>query len=96
MRLAALRSSANREDKCPADDAEQVALSVGQDTPNREPVRVPLSDQLSTGQDSEQIAEMVIENRNLISVSLGGRVFQSFSRFRSNGVACRRRDCTTM
>ena len=72
-----MRSAANEEVIGQADDAEQVALRAGQDVPIREPVRVPLSNQLSTGQDSEQIAEMVIENRNLISVSLGGRVFKA-------------------
>ena len=72
LRLAALRSTAYEEVIGPADDAEQVALRAGQDIPIREPVRVPLSNQLNTGKDSEQIAEMVIENRNLISVSLGG------------------------
>ena len=77
LRLAALRRMANKEPFCSADDAEQVALSAGQDIPIREPVRVPLSDQLSTGRNSEQIAEMVLENRNLTSVSLGGRVFKA-------------------
>ena len=77
LRLAALRSATNTEAVCSADDAEQVALSAGRDVPIREPVRVPLSDQLSTGRNSEPITEMVLENRNLISVSLGGRVFRA-------------------
>ena len=77
LRLAALRSAANKEAICPADDAEKVALSAGQGIPIIEPVRAPLSDQRSTEWDSEQIAEIVIENRNLISVSLGGRVFEA-------------------
>ena len=77
LRLAALRSATNTEVICSADDAERVALSAGRVVPIREPVRVPLSDQLSTGRNSEKIAEMVLENRNLISVSLGGRVFRA-------------------
>ena len=58
-------------------DAERTALREGLEAPNREPVRVPLSTQLSTGQSSEQIAEMAIENRNLITVSLGVRRFKA-------------------
>ena len=47
LRLAALKSAASKEAICPADDAKQVAFNAGQDVPNREPVRVPLSDQPS-------------------------------------------------
>ena len=91
LRLAALRSAVNKEGICAADDAEQVALSAGQDVPIREPVRVLLSDQLGTGRNDEQIVEMVVENRNLVSVSLGGRVFKALV-----DSACRRGDCANM
>ena len=76
-RLAALRNAENNEAARSVDDADRAALREGQEAPNREPVRVPLRTQLSTGQGSEQIAEMAVENRNLITVSLGGRKFKA-------------------
>ena len=39
----------------------------------REPGGASLTSQLNTGQDCEQIAEMAMENRNIVTVSFGGR-----------------------
>ena len=71
-----LRRAENNEAARSVDDADRTALREEQEAPNKEPFRVPVSTQLSTGQDSEQIAEMAVENRNLITVSLGGRRFK--------------------
>ena len=77
LRLAALRSAAESEAACSANDAEQTALREGQSAPSIEPARAQLSNQSSTALGSEQVAEMAVENRNLISVSLGGRIFRA-------------------
>ena len=41
---------------------------------DKEPARAPRPDTPSAEQDSEQIAGMMTENRNIITVSLGGNV----------------------
>ena len=44
---------------------------------DREPARAPRPDKPSAEQDSEQIAGMMTENRNIITVSLGGRLYRA-------------------
>ena len=76
-RLFALRRVENFESDRGEPQPPREALREEDAIVLREPGGASLTSQLSTSQGCEQIAEMAMENRNIVTVSFGGRRYRA-------------------